>query len=214
MTCWAFYGMETIKQHSLGILNFFRDNFSYIIPIISYRTGIDKETVRKSVEIGVSLHDIGKTSKQYDRSYFGHEFYSGYLVYKILRECCDSELKPLVALAAMSHHQGMGGRTLNEMILKGNYTRIPSPYELREECRDDIVEILRKIGVEIKDFPQKVTISDVKSWFQKLNIKWKNLYVIILGPLMVSDTVVANKNRGGDQYNRIIEEYEKWIKVK
>ncbi|QGA53971.1 CRISPR-associated endonuclease Cas3'' [Sulfolobus sp. E5-1-F] len=211
MTCWAFYGVETFKQHSLGILRFFRNNFSYIIPIISHRTGINEETVKKSVEIGVSLHDIGKTSKGYTKSYFGHEFYSGYLIYKILQECCDSELKPLVALAAMNHHQAMKGRTLREMVIKGNYTRIPSVYELRDECRDDIREVFKEIGVEIKGFPEKVTRSDVIEWFKRLNLKWKNLYVIILGPLMVSDTVIANMNRGENQYNKIIEEYEKWI---
>ncbi len=212
MTCWAFYGKETFKQHSLGVLTFFRSNFSYVIPIISHRTGINEETVRKSVEVGVSLHDIGKTSKSYTESYFGHEFYSGYLIYKILQQCCDSELKPLVALAAMSHHQAMKGRTLKEMIINGDYTKIPSRYELRDECREDIREILKDVGVEIKGLPEKATRDDVIAWFHKLNLKWKNLYVIILGPLMVSDTVIANMNRGGDHYNKIIEEYNKWIK--
>ena len=213
MTCWAYKDIETFKQHSMGVLLFFRENFSYVIPILANRSGIDKDTVRKSVEIGVALHDIGKTSLHYTSSYYGHEFYSGYLVYRILEDCCNSELKTLVALAAMNHHQAMAGRNLKDMIIHGNYTQIPD-YEMIDECEKDIKEVLDYIGVNVKYIPKKVTRSDVVYWFSRLRlVNRMNLYIIILGPLMVSDTVVANKNRGGENTNRIIKEYETWLET-
>lgn len=214
MTCWAFKDIETFKQHSLDVLNFFREHFSYVIPILAYRSGVDEDIVRKSVEIGIALHDIGKTSIHYTSSYYGHEFYSGYLVYRILDECCDSELKRLVAIAVMNHHQAMAGRNLKDMILHQNYKNIPPTYEMIDECEKDIKEILDNIGVNVKDLPKKVTRGDVISWFRRLrNDSQKNLYIIILGPLMVSDTVVANRNRKGERENRIIIEYKMWLEA-
>lgn len=218
MTCWAFKNIETFKDHSIGVLNFFREHFSYTIPILAFRTGIEEEKVRKSVEIAVALHDIGKTSVNYisSQNYYGHEFYSGYLVYKIVEECCDSELTPLVALAAINHHQAMEGRNLKDMFIHGNYTQIPESYEMAIECEKDVKEILEYIGVRIENLKKKASRNEVKNWFmytlgKRLNETHfnKNLYILILGPLMVSDTVVANKNRGGEKKNRIIEEYEK-----
>jgi len=82
-----------------------------------------------------------------------------------------------------------------------------------EECEKDIKEILDNIGVRVKS-TKKVNRGEVISWFKSLRIvNLKNLYILILGPLMVSDTVGANENRGGENTNRIIKEYEIWLKT-
>ena len=227
--CWAFNKeergikiTETFKQHSLGTLKLFRASFSYIIPILNYRYSkyigeIDEDTVRKSVEIGVALHDIGKTSKNYTESYTGHELYSGYQIYKILEECCDSGLKAIVSIAAMSHHQAMVNRTLKEHILKGGYEEIRD-YELREECIKDISDVLKEIGVNIdaKNIIQPyITRDDVYEWFINMDLEVNNnlnFYTIIVGPLMIVDTIVANMNRGGGT-SHLIKNSLKWIEI-
>ena len=228
--CWAFNKeeggikiTETFKQHSLGTLRLFRASFSYIIPILHYRYSryvgeIDEDTVRKGVEIGVALHDIGKTSKNYTESYTGHELYSGYLIYRILEECCDSGLKAIVSLAAMSHHQAMVNRTLKEHIAKGVFTKLPN-YEIREECISDISDILKEVGVniDVKDIIPNypITPDTVYEWFINLDLEANNnlnFYTIIVGPLMIVDTIVANINRGGGT-SHIIENSLRWIEI-
>lgn len=215
MTCWAFRDKETFKDHAIGVLECFRRNFSYIIPILSRRTNIDREKVRKAVEIAVAFHDIGKVSKHYSisASYYGHEYYSGYIVYKIISRCCDSEVKVLAALAAISHHQAMEGRGL-DFIQSGSCTKLPH-FELNPECVDDINEVAEAIGVEIPpdtlDMIKNITPFNVKDWFYSLKSRKFYLYPIVLGPLMVCDTYVAYAHRGDGRKNLLIAEYEKFI---
>ena len=213
MTCWAFRDKESFKDHAIGVLECFRRNFSYIIPILSRRTNIDKEKVRKAVEIAVALHDIGKASKHYSTSssYYGHEYYSGYLVYKIISICCDSEIKELAALAAMSHHQAMEGRGL-DFIRSGNYSRLPN-FELDPQCINDIKEVAEIIGISVpRDVITKtITPDDVVCWLRSFNSSKFYLYPIVLGPLMVCDTYVAYVHRGDGHKNLLIAEYERFI---
>ena len=208
MTCWAFYNKETFKDHALGTLECFRNNFDYIIPILSHRSGVKRDVVKKTVEIAIAFHDIGKVSKNYTTSYYGHEFYSGYIVSKIISKCCDNELKDVAALAAMSHHQAMVERGL-DLIRSGSYLKL-SRFELNTECVDDINEVAKEIGVTV-DLIRVITPETVKDWFLRIKTNKFYLYPIILGPLMVCDTYVANLHRGGGRKNLIISEYERFI---
>ncbi|BDB98531.1 CRISPR-associated endonuclease Cas3'' [Saccharolobus caldissimus] len=212
--CWAFKDKETFADHGIGVLNFFRDNFSYIIPILARRAKLDEEVVRKSVELGVALHDIGKISLSYSDSYYGHEFYSGYIIYKLLERCCNSSLNGIVSIAVMNHHQAMAGRTLREMTIHGEYKKLQD-FRRKEECKEDVERVFKALNVNLKfeDIPKKIGRDNVKCWFMNLRVERVDLYVIILGSLMVADTVVANKNRGGQRRNLIIDEYSKWLSL-
>ncbi|BAB64984.1 putative CRISPR-associated protein [Sulfurisphaera tokodaii str. 7] len=211
MTCWAFYGKETFKDHALGTLNCFRNNFEYIIPILSKRSGEKIENVRKSIEIAVAFHDIGKASKKYINSYYGHELYSGYIISRIIRNCCDNKLRDIVALAAMSHHQAMVERGL-ELIKNNMYVRIPQ-FEFNEECKGDINEVAKEIKVSIDIDLTYITPNDVVSWLlRNKHIKEFYYYPIVLGPLMICDTYTAYQHRSDTQYeNILIREYKRFL---
>ncbi|BBG25070.1 CRISPR-associated endonuclease Cas3-HD [Sulfuracidifex tepidarius] len=209
MTCWAFFGQETFKDHALGTLDCFRRNFAYINPILSHRTGVEISTVKKNIEIAVAFHDVGKASKAYTTSYYGHEFYSGYIVSSMIRGCCNSELRDIAALSSMSHHQAMVERGL-ELIRSEEYKKLHN-FEFNEECLDDINEVAKEIGISVNLDRKLITPEDVASWFMKINNEKFYLYPIILGPLMVCDTYTANAHRGGGNRNLLILEYKKFI---
>ncbi|ARM74577.1 CRISPR-associated endonuclease Cas3'' [Acidianus manzaensis] len=222
--CWAFSGKETFSQHGIETLNVFRRCFQETVPIIAKRLNRDQREIEVYTELAIALHDLGKTSKNYQKgpNYYGHEIYSGYLLYKIYENFennknTDNIGIPFV-LASINHHEAMAARGFKLMRSISQINQVKQ-FEFCEECREEIEKITIEIDKRITDvvietIENNKVISPIKAlkWFQNLSFSLNllSVYPIVLGPLMVSDTVAANKDRG-NSYSRIVEEYKKHL---
>ncbi|AHC52648.1 hypothetical protein SUSAZ_10250 [Sulfolobus acidocaldarius SUSAZ] len=218
--CWAFKNKETFQQHAIGTVKVLERNFLHqVVPILSKRLNASVEDVEKAVRIASGFHDIGKTSIYYQleaSNYYGHEIFSGYIVWRLINDLKigNDKLASISAIAALSHHEAMGDRKKNELLIPSNERY----YEFYHGCEKDIDEVAKYLNInpqktldllrELEKLSLSKAVNELKGAFNEDYIH----YVILVGPLMIADTITANQNRKGNAMNNLISEYKKFLK--
>ena len=230
------YRNQPLTDHIIGCLKhleiFLQTNPNYpqVVCTRLKDAGIEytePSIIEDMLRLGTGIHDLGKAYRLYQErveryggGFKDHEVLSAVSCYKIMIDSENRELKVLMLMAILNHHQAFRENLPN--IITGlldqsarNVLRVASSGLC--DTVHNLDQALEKLGLSVESaFPRDY--QEFKDLFDKMrgmldlylrrrfdeNRKWLKLYNLLMFPIILADNLDAYEKRSGSASNRLI----------